>query len=348
MPATIIDNKRQPLSAVARTVSSSSARLLWNLIPRGIYLGSSARTLYLAITRICNANCVFCPYQFEDKQDKKHMPEPLFEKIAGEIAAAGIRRVMLSPNLGEPLLAPRFIEKVETLRASGARSIEVTTNGTLLHQIGTERMLKEGPDKINIYFPGFDKAMYERLYRRPLYGQTRANILQLLRMNRTLAHPREIQIWLRGDVPVDELLGVPEMAEVKRLADAVSVMTEVDNWMGRIKEDMLPPGMKIQKEAPAISRRPCTEAFHLTVHPDGDIHLCPCRNIFKDPKLHIGDARHMTLAEALSSIPEVLNRWESGDIPRICKGCSMYGDPADGILGACRETVSNVLSRNHA
>jgi hypothetical protein len=244
---------------------------------------------------------------------------------------------MMSPNIGEPLMAPMFMDKLSQLRAIGVDQIEVTTNGLLLHRTDARKFLLNGPDKINLSFAGFDQAMYERDYRVRHFERTRDSILKLLRENRLLGNKREINIRLRGDLPVDVLLAAPEMEEVMQLAHSVEVMTEVDDWLGLITKDILPEGYILQKEAPELTLRPCMLLWDLTVHPDGDIHLCACRNVYGDPRLHIGNIKGMDLVEAHGKIGDILDEWESGNVPTTCKTCSMYCDPANGLIGRRRE-----------
>jgi len=340
MPAVSISNKhnmKDLIKSGLRPIIATVIKPLWMWIPRSVYIGTSPVRLLLAITRKCNANCVFCAYQFVRKEDKAHMSDSMFELVLERIRQARIKQVMLSPNIGEPLIAPNFIKKMEHLRAVGVEHIELTTNALFLHHIGLHEMLIDGPDKMNISFAGFDKEMYERDYRVRHYERTRDNILELLRLNKKLDTKREISLWIRGDLPVETLLAAPEMAEVFQLANEVGRMTEVDNWLGLITEDILPKGYILQRAAPRITQRPCMLLWNLTVHPDGDIQLCSCRNIFGDPDLHIGNIKEMTLLEAHSQIEQVLVRWESRSVPTACKTCSMYCDPANGLVGRWRE-----------
>lgn len=334
MPQISLTDKPQRLKDAARGVVAAAVRPLWGSLPRALYHGKWPNTVMLALTRVCNVDCVFCPYRYVDRSAKVHMPDDLFEKVLHDLEEAKVRRVMLSPNVGEPLLAPRFLEKVMRLREHGVRFVELTTNASCLHKVGVDAILSEGPDQINLSFPGFDKEMYERDLHVRFYDQTRANVLELLRRNHALGRPRVVNLLLRGDTGLDRLLAAPEMEEAKRLATSVSFMTEVDDWLGLIKPDDLPEGYRIQAHRPPLLARPCALLFDLTLHPDGDIQLCSCRNIFADPGLKIGDLREMSILEAYARIPLVFDTWEQGKYPSCCKTCSMYSDPA--VLFAAR------------
>jgi len=163
-------------------------------------------------------------------------------------------------------------------------------------------------------------------------------------MNREMSGARSVNIWLRGDLGMEQLLAMPEMEEVRELAGEISVMTEVENWLGVLKEETLPEGYQIQAFKPALNKRPCILLFDLTIHPDGDMQVCSCRNIFSDPDLYIGNIGTMTIAEACTKIPKILERWETGRFPQSCEKCSMYGDPSVGFVGRMGSIVRKRFS----
>jgi len=348
MPAIEVTKNSHLTKDLIRSGFSFLARKTWPFVPKYLYLNKSLRRLNLALTRVCNLNCVFCPYQCVNKEEKAHMPDYIFERVLSGIKEAGIKEIMLSPDLGEPLLAPNFIQKIKALRDNGVKLIDMTTNGTYVHKIGVDTILRDGPDRINISFPGFDRQMYERVCRRPLYERTRNNVFELLRKNDSSGRPKEINFWLRGDIGTENLLNLPEMVEVKKLASSVSVMTEVDDWIGLIKQEMLSGKLKIQQDKPTLTRRPCTILFSIVIHPDGNIHLCSCRNIFRDPDLQIGNIQQTSIQQAYSVMAKILDRWQQGHIPAICYNCSMYNDPADAILGKLRESLSRKILNNYS
>lgn len=336
MPSVNLTKTERYFKKVVRSVIAQAAIAAWPVIPRTTYLGRAPFHLNVALTRKCNANCVFCAYQHARKTDKIHMPDAMFERLLVDIEHLGIKSVMLSPNIGEPTIAPSFIQKILKMHDAGVEYIEMTSNALYWHKVGLDAMIEHGPDKINISFAGFDSEMYERDFRVTGYEQTRDNILGLLRLNNERGRPKKISLRLRGDQPFEKLMAAPEMEEVRDLAFEIEAMTEVDNWLGLIQAGTLPEGYKLQAEQPALSSRPCMLLFDLTIHPDGDIHLCACRNVVSDPDLHLGNLDNMSLVEAHGLIPGVLERWERGSVPTSCQTCSMYNDPSIGFAGRVR------------
>src|SRR5207237_1072683 len=108
-----------------------------------------------------------------------------------QLADLQVERVHLSPNLGDPLVAPRVLDKIAALRGAGVKRLALTTNGILLDKVGIRNFLAHGADVIGISTSAFNEDMYHRLYRSRHYQRMRSNVLQLLRENRAL--PREKQ-----------------------------------------------------------------------------------------------------------------------------------------------------------
>jgi len=160
-------------------------------------------------------------------------------------------------------------------------------------------------------------------------------------MNRAMGGLRTINLWLRGNFGLERLIEMPEMEEIRKLANEISIMTEVDDWLGVIKEETLPKGYRIQTIKPALTNRPCSLMFDLAIHPNGDMQVCSCRNIYNDPDLYIGNLQTMTIADAYAKIPTILERWETGRIPQSCRKCSMYSDPVMGFAGMVRFSLKN-------
>lgn len=327
------------LKGLLRFFSSRAAKTLWPLIPRKLYFNHFGR-VSIALTRKCNAACVFCAYQFLENQYKKSMSDEIFEIVVQELKKNAVKEVMLSPDLGEPLLAPNIVDKIKAIRKAGVKTIELTTNGILLDKtIGVEDFL-EYIDIINISFAGFDEGMYKRVYGVSKYQDVRRSILELLLKNSKRTNPKWIRVWLRGDIEVAYQLSFPEIDIVKKHANELAVMTEVDSWNGKITQEMLTGTMKLQTEAPKISRRPCAILLFITIHPDGSIHACSCRNVNNDQDLYLGNIKEVDIRTAYNNVTKIFDKWKEGYIPLICQSCCMYNDPANSILGVIKGSLS--------
>lgn len=334
MPQKVIKYEKKPKIAkqYLRSFASFVARVLWPMIPRSLFLNRIV-VINVALTRACNANCVFCAYQYFEKEQRISMSDKIFEYVIENIKKFAIPFVSLSPNVGEPLLAPNFIEKVKALRKAGVKTIQCTTNGTMLKKIGIDKILEDGPDGILISTAGFDKKMYKRVYRIDKYKEMRDGVLELLKKNSLLKQPKAITIQLRGDIDIHRQLNTPEMKIVMELADEVTFMTEVDPWNERITQDLLTGNLRLQASSYPLTLRPCRQIMEVAIYPDGGIHVCPCRNLSQDKDLYLGNILEDNIFVAYQRINEIFKKWENGYIPSVCRKCYMYTDPTLGILG---------------
>lgn len=330
---------------VLRRVGLPIAKQVWNHLPEWVH-HPQLHQLGIALTRICNADCTFCAYQFLEKTDRRHMPEPLFDKVVEQVAALKVPTVHLSPNLGDPLVAPRVIDKIAALRTAGVRLIYLTTNGILLDKVGIDEFLARGPDIIGISTSGFDEEMYRRVYRSKQYPRMRRNVLALLRQNRALPKSarRYISIRIRADVPKEEFLKYPDMAEIIELASDVKYNELYGDWGGVIRPEMLTGSMQFRPTVPH-ENRPCTQLYNLAIHPDGEVLACACQNIHHDKKMSLGYLSEIDLATAWQRLYELTNRWKCGDMPDTCRACSMYNDPAVAWPGLLRQALQTVTDR---
>lgn len=335
-------NKAQ-LTTVRKVIISPIEKLLWLMISRAAFSGK-LRYITIELSSVCNANCVFCAYQFFPKKRKKgFIPEDIFKRVVQEVKAAKIQKIMLSPDLGEPTLAPGFLENIEVFRTAGVKEVELTTNAIALHKIGIDALLERGPDIINISTTGFDAEMFQRIYRCRGYETMQNNVIELLEKNSRLSSPREINIWLRIDIPVKEAMNLSGMETVSSLANDVGWMTEADSWNGRIKQEMLPGKLRIQTTREKLTRRPCRMLLALAVRIDGGVHACSCRNIENDPDLDLGSVMDQGLIACYRKLRDVIKNWEQGKFPGVCKTCDMYHDPRNRIVDYIVRNIRQVF-----
>ncbi|HWQ09399.1 MAG TPA: radical SAM protein, partial [Holophaga sp.] len=93
--------------------------------------GKAVRPLYVEISPVahCNHKCVFCNYNYLGH--KGFFPEGRLLTLPGELAAAGVKAVVLA-GAGEPCLHPETFEAIERLREQGLDAA-MSTNGALLN-----------------------------------------------------------------------------------------------------------------------------------------------------------------------------------------------------------------------
>src|SRR6185295_16640464 len=202
--------------------------------------------LHLELTNLCNANCLFCPYQFQERE-VQFMPEAVFRNAVDDFAASGGGSVGLTPIVGDALIHPDFVARVRYLRSlPSVDRIWVTTNAILLDKHGIEAVLTSGLTSITISTSGFDEESYRRVYRSSAYERFRRNVLALVEANRALAEPLTITIGLRTDRPLDVVMKDPDFQPILACKPDIDFTWSFTSAGGRVTREILPASMRLR------------------------------------------------------------------------------------------------------
>jgi len=130
-------------------LSPSQHERLQGFVERRPRLGPE--TVHVDVTNACNLDCVTCwnyaPGLATSKTaawKAQRMDEKTFQRVLGEIAGAGVERIILSGG-GEPFMHPRIHEFIAQVKARHL-ALTIISNGTLcdfdrLARLGVDQML---------------------------------------------------------------------------------------------------------------------------------------------------------------------------------------------------------------
>jgi radical SAM protein with 4Fe4S-binding SPASM domain len=286
--------------------------------------------LHLELTNICNANCVFCPYQFQERP-KQFMADEVFYKAVSDYMAIQGGSVGLTPIVGDPLIDPKFLERVRYLRGQPAIDrIFLTTNAILLDRFGVDEVLTSGVNTINISTASFDRENYKKIYRSSAYDRMRNNVTQLVAQNSRLGNPVNISIGLRTDRPLHEVMNDRDFQPILKYHPAIDYAWSFTSAGGRITRDLLPLAMRLRK-APA-KKEPCVNLYNgPIVLSDGNVLACSCvAAIDAVPDLLIGNIRQQSLLDIYTGelMRQIRNQFKPGGstMNKTCANCEMYRD----------------------
>lgn len=284
--------------------------------------------LHLEFTNLCNADCIFCPYQFQERPIVP-MSDQVFKKAVGDYVAEGGGSVELTPVVGDALIDPKILDRVRYLRALPAIDrIQLTTNAILVDRFGAAEMIAAGLTTIRISIAGFDPEMYQRVYRSKQYPRVLRNVLDLLKANRDAGNPVTIAICLRPDRPLDEVMRHPDFEKILAYEPELDFTWSFTTAGGRITRDMLPPAMRLRKLTP--KREACVQTYNgPMVLGDGTVMVCTCvAAIDGAANLGIGNVLEKPLGEIWRS-EQVRQLRASFGTPKLnptCAACDMYRD----------------------
>jgi len=303
--------------------------------------------LHFELTNLCNANCIFCPYQFQTR-DVQFMPDEVFEKAVADFVSIGGGSVGLTPIVGDALIDPKFVERVRYLRSfPSIDRIWVTTNAILLDKHEIDEVLNSGLSSITISTAGFEESMYERVYRSKSYQRVRRNVLELCEKNARRSEPLNLTIGLRSDRPLAQVLKDSDFQPILAHNPAIDFTWSFTSANGRISADMLPEVMKLR--VVSSRKETCVQLYNgPIVLPDGTVMACSCvaaMDAIED--LAIGNVMQTSLLDIWASerMKQIRASFGVEGLNKTCAGCDMYRRPELYRTSEGRERAKVNLAR---
>ncbi|UCC38932.1 MAG: SPASM domain-containing protein [Candidatus Aminicenantes bacterium] len=139
--------------------------------------------LWIEPTNHCNLQCVMCPNKQLKKEEKGYMDFKLFKKIIDEASTYVIEANLL--HRGESLLHPDIIQMAKYAREKDLKT-KLHTNGTLLSNEISYKLIESGIDYLTFSFDGYDKDTYESIRVKGNFEETISNIVGFLKIKEEL------------------------------------------------------------------------------------------------------------------------------------------------------------------
>src|SRR6266700_7577193 len=133
------------------------AKLLWGYLARRTKLHGLPVEYIIETTAKCNLYCPMCPRETH-KQPKEDMTDAIFERLVRESGSTAEHMMLI--GLGEPFLDPKIFDRIEHCEKHGIATL-LSTNGTLLDEKMSERLLDAPLQHITLSFDGASKESYE-------------------------------------------------------------------------------------------------------------------------------------------------------------------------------------------
>ena len=288
----------------------------------------------LGVTSVCNAKCVFCAYPRAVQSKGLQagvMSFDLFKKAVDEWASLGGQSLDLTHTVGDPLIDPGLLDKIEYARKVGIPAVLLTTNGILLDRNETYKgLVDRGVTAVAISTQGTDPEIYRQVYGVDQYPEVISGVHHLLEYNRSRGEPVNIIIRFRNAQKPSEIIRSDDFQRRIKpfLSDRVrcNFTVDYDNWGGIITEQDMAGVMRLRRP-PAKVNIPCVGLFGFVVRHDGSVRLCGCR--FKRTDMDdmvVGNIRKQSLLEisAGDRAWKIISGFFSGVRPESCVGCTVY------------------------
>jgi radical SAM protein with 4Fe4S-binding SPASM domain len=154
------------------------AKLLWAYLRGKTKLGALPVEYIVETTAKCNIYCPMCPRETH-KQPKEDMTGEIFDRLVEE--AGNSAEHMMLIGLGEPLLDKKIFERIEYCERHHISTL-LSTNGTLLDEEASERLLNTPLEHITLSFDGSTKESFEFYRKGARFEKVRDNFVRFARM----------------------------------------------------------------------------------------------------------------------------------------------------------------------
>jgi sulfatase maturation enzyme AslB (radical SAM superfamily) len=296
---------------------------------------SVPRFLTIELLNTCNANCTFCAKRYDER---KHITidDDIFYKAVNEYKEIGGTKISLTPWVGEACLYKKLLEKIRYVHNLGFESIDLNTNGLLIHKVGIKELLNAGLTYLAVSTAPLIKDTYLKIYRNRHYEQLLKNLRDLLILFENQKKERTVKslhIEFRSDRPIKECLKTKDYLEyvAPYISEGVDIggYDTYTSWNGAITKEDLSDGMHLITKSNKSWGLPCTRSHDIQITVNGDIRLCGCsfNPISDDSKdyedLLVGNIRDTGLIESYNSkkAREVKASFITGNAPEGCQKC---------------------------
>jgi MoaA/NifB/PqqE/SkfB family radical SAM enzyme len=142
--------------------------------------------ILMDITEVCNLACTHCPHPAFAKSEHyagRHLDPVLNEKMIEEVRSHGKGRtqyIRYASN-GEPLVHPNGYDMIQAAVDYSGVFVTLTTNGKIMNEKRTQRLLDSGVHLIDISIDAFKPETYAKIRVKGNLDVTRENVIRLIR-----------------------------------------------------------------------------------------------------------------------------------------------------------------------
>tara|TARA_R110002020_G_scaffold366278_1_gene578362 strand:- start:2183 stop:3154 length:972 start_codon:yes stop_codon:yes gene_type:complete len=225
------------------------------------------------ITEVCNLACVHCPHpEFKVSKNyaRRFLDPNLNTKMVDEVRKDGknCSYIRYTSN-GEPLIHPNGYEMIQYAVDNSNTFVCLTTNGTIMKEKRTKKLLETGVHMIDISIDAFKKDTYSKIRVNGNLDVTRENVLRLLKWVRDTNSKTKVIVSF-----VEQPSNTPEIEDFKNFWENEgaykAVIRRLHSAAGSIQA--IKEGLSTSKE----ERYPCLYPWErLTLDPRGDLAFCP-------------------------------------------------------------------------
>jgi radical SAM protein with 4Fe4S-binding SPASM domain len=241
-------------------------------------------------TAKCNIYCPMCPRETH-KQPKEDMDDPVFETLVRQ--SSGTAEHMMLIGLGEPLLDNKIYRRISFCQEHGIATL-LSTNGTLLDEKASQRLLATPLEHITLSFDGATKESFEFYRKGAKFEKVRENFLRFAKLKAEKGSKLQVVVQMvRMEKNWDETeafeqfwRNVPGVDETRIKADETDLMNPDS---GHAPGDWSHPCHYLWRGPMYVKHNgdvyPCCQSYMLGGAPVGRVSEQPLRQIFNGAEM---------------------------------------------------------------
>src|ERR1700686_2542721 len=263
------------------------AKLLWGYLRRKTTLNALPVEYIVETTAKCNIYCPMCPRETH-KQPKEDMPDEIFNRLVHESSRTAEHMMLI--GLGEPFLDRKIFERIEYCARHNVSTL-LSTNGTLLDEKASARLLDTPLEHITLSFDGATKESFEYYRKGARFEKVRDNFVQFARMKHERGSKMQVVVQM---VRMQRNAG--EVDDFIRFWSAIPGVDQV-----RIREDETNLRQREAVHAAKDGKYPCHYLWRgpMYVKHNGDVYPC-CQSYMLDGR-PVGNVAAQSLDEIWNS-----------------------------------------------
>ncbi len=252
------------------------ARLLWGYLRRRSVLGGLPVEYIVETTAKCNLYCPMCPRETH-KQPKEDMAAEIFDRLVQESGHTAEHMMLI--GLGEPLMDRKIFDRIEYCERHRISTL-LSTNGTLLDEDASARVLDSSLEHITLSFDGATRESFEYYRKGANFERVRDNFVRFARMKHQRKSKVQVVVQMvrmeRNASEVDEFMrfwsALPGVDQVRIKEDETNVLHSA---AGHAREDWKHPCHYLWRGPMYVKHNgdvyPCCQSYMLDGAPLGNI-----------------------------------------------------------------------------
>lgn len=232
--------------------------------------------IIMDIAEVCNLACTHCPHPDFAKSEHyggRYLDPALNEKMINEVRKHGqgkTQYIRYTSN-GEPLVHPTGYELIQSAVDHSGVFVALTTNGTIMNEKRTQKLLESGVHLIDISIDAFKPETYAKIRVKGNLDVTRGNVLRLLQWVRESKSETKVVVSF-----VEQPQNAGEVRDFERYWKDAGVNEVVIRRLHSHSGAIIKVASMNREKLQAQTRRPCLYPWErVSINARGDLAFCP-------------------------------------------------------------------------